>query len=131
MVEDQELWKRAKERAEEKAGFFVHLAAYVAVNAFLALLWWVTAGPGTFPWFLIPLGAGESESPSMESLPSLVRATSSGQLGASTRGCVAASLNCQHPRASFPCDNEHDSFGIAGGPIGDLIRPRAQLTPRR
>ena len=55
MPTDDELRKIARETAEEKAGFFMHLAIYVAVNTFLIALWWVTGGPGTFPWFVFYL----------------------------------------------------------------------------
>jgi hypothetical protein len=30
---------RARKRAEDKAGFFIHLGMYAIVNAFLASLW--------------------------------------------------------------------------------------------
>jgi uncharacterized protein (DUF486 family) len=59
MEDDQKLWLRARKRAEEKAGFFVHLGIYLAVNTFLILMWYTTTGPGTYPWFwLITAGWG-------------------------------------------------------------------------
>ena len=52
---DEELYKEAKKRVEEKKGFFMHLAVYLAVNLMLVLIWaFVT--DGGFPWFLFPLG---------------------------------------------------------------------------
>ena len=48
MEDDQALRDRAYRIAEEKTGFYVHLAAFVMVNAGLWLLWYFT-GRG-FPW---------------------------------------------------------------------------------
>lgn len=31
-------------------GFYTHFAVYVAVNLFLIAIWWITTGPGSFPW---------------------------------------------------------------------------------
>ena len=53
MPTEDELRQIARESANEKVGFYSHLAAYVGVNLFLAALWWTTSGPGTFPWFII------------------------------------------------------------------------------
>lgn len=50
MDEDHELRMRARKIAEDKVGFYVHLAAYVLVNSLLIVLWW-WGGDG-FPWFL-------------------------------------------------------------------------------
>ncbi|MDT8357977.1 MAG: 2TM domain-containing protein [Methanomicrobiaceae archaeon] len=55
MPTDEELRRMARESAEEKAGFYMHLAVYVAVNLFLIAIWWSTGGPGTFPWFIFIL----------------------------------------------------------------------------
>jgi hypothetical protein len=55
MATDDELRQIARKRAEEKAGFYTHLAIYIVVNIFLIEAWWVTAGPGTFPWFVFIL----------------------------------------------------------------------------
>ena len=51
MEDDQKLWLKARKRAEEKAGFFVHFGIYAAVNTFLVLMWYTTSGRGTYPWF--------------------------------------------------------------------------------
>jgi hypothetical protein len=40
----------AQLRAENKVVFFVHLAAYILVNAFFVILWFFSGGG--FPWFL-------------------------------------------------------------------------------
>lgn len=55
MPTDEELRRLARESAEEKAGFYMHLAVYIAVNLFLIAIWWSTGGPGTFPWFIFIL----------------------------------------------------------------------------
>jgi uncharacterized protein (DUF486 family) len=52
---DDELRQVARKTAEEKAGFYTHLGIYIVVNIFFFILWFVTSGPGTFPWFLIIL----------------------------------------------------------------------------
>jgi hypothetical protein len=53
MESEEELRRVARERAKRKADFYVHLAVYLAVNAFLVVLWWATGGG--FPWFVFPL----------------------------------------------------------------------------
>lgn len=54
---EAELRERAEKIARAKAGFFVHLAIYIAVNAFLAAIWYFTVTPhgSVFPWFIFPL----------------------------------------------------------------------------
>ena len=49
MDDEQLLRDRAYRIAEEKAGFYVHLAAYLVVNAGLWALWFFTS-PDSFPW---------------------------------------------------------------------------------
>ena len=51
---DEEVYKLARKRVEEKKGFFTHLIVYLCVNALLVVIWALT-GAG-FPWFLFPLG---------------------------------------------------------------------------
>ena len=53
-MSEEELYREARKRVEEKKGFFIHLAAYICVNIFLIIIWAVT-GAG-FPWFVFPLG---------------------------------------------------------------------------
>ncbi len=55
MVSDGELRKKAKKIAKAKSEFYTHLGIYVAVNIFLIAMWYVTIGPGGFPWFVFPL----------------------------------------------------------------------------
>lgn len=51
--EDQ-LRRRAVKRLQAKAGFWTHLAIYLAVNAFLVMIWFFT-GAGFF-WPIFPIG---------------------------------------------------------------------------
>ncbi len=59
MVTDEELRNKAKKRAEEKTGFYIHFIIYLLVNAFLFVRWyWITGGEG-FPWVLtVTIGWG-------------------------------------------------------------------------
>lgn len=52
---EEEIYKQARKRVEEKKGFFVHLITYVLVNTGLILIWAFAAGGG-YPWFLWVLG---------------------------------------------------------------------------
>jgi hypothetical protein len=55
-VSEEELRRKARERAEEKLGFYIHLAVYIFVNSLLVGVWWFTGGnTGIFPWFIFPL----------------------------------------------------------------------------
>ena len=53
-MSEEELYREARKRVEEKKGFFMHLAVYICVNIFLVIIWAAT-GDG-FPWFVFPLG---------------------------------------------------------------------------
>ena len=53
-MSEEEIYRQARKRVEEKKGFFSHFAVYVAVNIMLVIIWAVT-GAG-FPWFVFPLG---------------------------------------------------------------------------
>ena len=56
-MSEEELYRLARKRVEEKKGFYIHFAVYCAVNALLVLIWWFTGSPGNrFPWFVFPLG---------------------------------------------------------------------------
>ncbi len=48
MTSDEVLREKARQRAEDKVGFFVHLGVYLTVNAFFWVLWFTT-GQG-YPW---------------------------------------------------------------------------------
>ena len=54
-MSEEELYKEAKKRVEEKKGFFSHLAVYVLVNILLVIIWAFSAGGG-YPWFIWPMG---------------------------------------------------------------------------
>lgn len=51
---EEEIYRKARERVEEKKGFYIHLLVYILVNIMLIIIWVVT-GAG-FPWFIFPLG---------------------------------------------------------------------------
>ena len=53
-MSEEEIYKQAKKRVEEKRGFFTHLAIYSVVNIILVLIWAFATGGG-FPWFIFPL----------------------------------------------------------------------------
>jgi Na+(H+)/acetate symporter ActP len=53
-MSEEEIYKKARERVEEKKGFFTHLIVYVLVNILLVIIWWLTGAD--YPWFLFPLG---------------------------------------------------------------------------
>jgi hypothetical protein len=54
-MSEEELYKEARKRVEEKKGFFIHLSTYIIVNIMLVIIWAFPAGGG-YPWFLFPLG---------------------------------------------------------------------------
>lgn len=43
-----------RRRARKNRGLMIHATMWAAVSAFLFLIWFITTGPGSFPWFLIP-----------------------------------------------------------------------------
>jgi hypothetical protein len=51
---EEEIYKTARKRVEEKKGFFSHLATYIVVNGILILIWAFTSRG--YPWFVWPLG---------------------------------------------------------------------------
>ena len=53
-MSEEELYRKARERVEEKKGFRTHFAVYIGVNILLVIIWAAT-GAG-FPWFVFPLG---------------------------------------------------------------------------
>ena len=52
-ISEDELRRRAVKRLQAKAGFWTHLAVYLAVNAFLVMIWFFT-GTGFF-WPIFPI----------------------------------------------------------------------------
>ena len=54
-MSEEEIYKQARKRVEEKKGFYTHLAVYILVNILLVLIWAFAAGGG-YPWFIWPLG---------------------------------------------------------------------------
>jgi hypothetical protein len=50
----EEIYKIARKRVEDKKSLLVHAIVYVVVNAIIIVIWAFTS-PG-YPWFLWPLG---------------------------------------------------------------------------
>ena len=53
-MSEEEIYREARKRVEEKKGFYTHCIVYILVNIMLIIIWAVT-GAG-FPWFVFPLG---------------------------------------------------------------------------
>ena len=53
-LSDEEVYRIARQRVEEKKGFYTHLIVYICVNILLVLIWFFTGAD--FPWFVFPLG---------------------------------------------------------------------------
>ncbi len=53
-MSEEEIYRKARERVEEKKGFYIHFIIYILVNIMLIIIW-VATGAG-FPWFIFPLG---------------------------------------------------------------------------
>ena len=51
---EEEVYRLARQRVEEKKGFYTHLIVYILVNILLILIWFFTEAD--FPWFIFPLG---------------------------------------------------------------------------
>jgi hypothetical protein len=54
-LSDEEIYQEASKRVKAKKDFYVHLAVYLVVNAFLVIIWAYPAGGG-YHWFIFPLG---------------------------------------------------------------------------
>ena len=52
-LSEEEIYRLAKKRVEEKKGVFSHIIIYVVVNAVLVIIWALT-GRG-YPWFIWPI----------------------------------------------------------------------------
>lgn len=52
-MNNQDAYKKAKERVEAKFGFYIHLSVYVAVNLLLIIINLSTPSEGL--WFIYPL----------------------------------------------------------------------------
>ena len=53
-MSEEEIYRQARKRVEEKKGFYVHFAVYIIVNIILVIIWAITGAD--YPWFLFPLG---------------------------------------------------------------------------
>ena len=54
-MSEEELYRLARKRVEEKKGFYTHLVVYIGVNILLVIIWAFPGGRG-YPWFLWTLG---------------------------------------------------------------------------
>ena len=54
-MSEEQIYEEAKKRVEAKRGFYIHLTAYVIVNAMLVIIWAFVAGRG-YPWFWWVIG---------------------------------------------------------------------------
>jgi len=54
-MSEEELYRLARKRVEEKKGFYTHFAVYICVNILLVIIWAFPGGRG-YPWFFWPLG---------------------------------------------------------------------------
>jgi len=52
-MENRKAYRRAKKRVENKLGFYIHLAVYIAVNIFLIVINYSTSRG--YLWFVWPL----------------------------------------------------------------------------
>jgi fatty acid desaturase len=53
---EEEIYKEARKKVEEKRGFRTHFIVYLCVNALLVIIWAVTGRGNGVPWFVFPLG---------------------------------------------------------------------------
>ena len=47
---EEEIYKQARKRVEEKKSFYIHLTVYVLINIGMILMWAFVTGGG-YPWF--------------------------------------------------------------------------------
>ena len=52
---EEEIYRQARKRVEEKKGFYIHLMTYVVINIGLILMWAFVTGGG-YMWFIWVLG---------------------------------------------------------------------------
>lgn len=50
---EEEIYRRARKRVEDKKSFFVHLLVYIVVNTGLVIIWSLTSRG--YAWFIWPL----------------------------------------------------------------------------
>ncbi|MBN2239496.1 MAG: 2TM domain-containing protein [Dehalococcoidales bacterium] len=54
-MSEEQIYELARKRVKARKDFFIHLSAYVVVNAMLIGIWWFTS-KGGYPWFVWCLG---------------------------------------------------------------------------
>jgi len=50
-MSEEEIYKLARKRVQDKKDFFAYLSVYIVVNAMLVAIWAITTRPG-YPWFI-------------------------------------------------------------------------------
>jgi len=50
-MSEEEVYKLARKRVQDKKDFVIHLSVYIVVNAMLIAIWAITTSPG-YPWFI-------------------------------------------------------------------------------
>ncbi|MDH4122893.1 MAG: 2TM domain-containing protein [Thermoplasmata archaeon] len=51
-MSEEEMIKEAEKIAREKVSFLIHFGVYLIVNVFVAIIWLITSGPDSYPWFI-------------------------------------------------------------------------------
>lgn len=54
LTEEERIRRRVEKRIKERQEFKVHLVIFFMVNLLLFTIWFLSSGPGSFPWPLIP-----------------------------------------------------------------------------
>ncbi|HEY5526074.1 MAG TPA: 2TM domain-containing protein [Candidatus Anoxymicrobiaceae bacterium] len=49
---EDEIRQRAEKRVRERVHLLQHIAAYVIINGFLVVIWALTTGVHSYPWFI-------------------------------------------------------------------------------
>ena len=52
-MSEEEVYKLARKRVQDKKDFVIHLCVYIVVNAMLVVIWAITNRG--YPWFIWPL----------------------------------------------------------------------------
>jgi hypothetical protein len=53
-MSEEEIYKLARKRVQDKKDFFTHLLVYIVINAMLVAIWAFTTSPG-YRWFIWPM----------------------------------------------------------------------------
>lgn len=53
--DSEKVYEQAKQRVEDRIGFFWHLFTYIVVNAVLVGVWYFSSGSGSYFWPVWPI----------------------------------------------------------------------------